>query len=46
MLFIDTDSLMYVIETEYVYEEKDFCKDKELFDFSSYQKKNENIMIM
>ena len=42
MLFIDTDSLMYVIETEYVYEDKD----KELFGFSNYQKKNENIMIM
>ena len=46
MLFIDTDSLMYVIESEYVYEDKDFCKDKELFGFSNYQKKNENIMIM
>ena len=39
MLFIDTDSLMYVIETENVYEDKDFCKDKELFGFSNYQKK-------
>ena len=39
MLFID----MYVIETEYVYEDKVFCKDKELLGFSNYQK-NEIIM--
>ena len=34
MLLTDTDSLMYKTEAENVYE--DFCKDKELFDFSSY----------
>ena len=33
MLLTDTDSLMYIIETENVYE--DFYKDKELFDFSN-----------
>ena len=32
----DTDTLMYKIKTENVYE--DLCKDKELFDFSDYKK--------
>ena len=36
MLLIDTDSLVYKIGAENVYE--DFYKDKELFDFSNYQK--------
>ena len=34
LLFTDTDSLMYVIKTEDVYE--DFSKDKEMSDFSNY----------
>ena len=34
LLFIDTDSLMYEIKTEDVYE--DFSSDKEMFDFSNY----------
>ena len=34
LLFTDTDSLVYVIKTENVYE--DFYKDKNLFDFSDY----------
>ena len=34
MLFIDTDSLVYEIKTEDVYE--DFSEDKSLFDFSDY----------
>ena len=34
MLITDTDSIMYKIEAENVYE--DFYKDKELFDFSNY----------
>ena len=34
LLFTDTDSLVYEIKTEDVYE--DFCKDKNLFDFSDY----------
>ena len=34
LLFIETDSLMYEIKTEDVYE--DFSKDKEMFDFSNY----------
>ena len=34
LLFTDTDSLMYEIKTEDVYE--DFSKDKEMFDFSNY----------
>ena len=33
-LFTDTDSLVYEIETENVYE--DFYQDKNLFDFSDY----------
>ena len=34
LLFTDTDSLVYEIETEDVYE--DFYQDKNLFDFSDY----------
>ena len=34
LLFTDTDSLMYEIEIENVYE--DLSKDKEMFDFSNY----------
>ena len=34
LLFTDTDSLVYEIKTEDVYE--DFYKDKNLFDFSDY----------
>ena len=34
LLFTDTDSLVYQIETEDIYE--DFYKDKNLFDFSDY----------
>ena len=34
LLFTDTDSLMYEIKTEDVYE--DFSSDKEMFDFSNY----------
>ena len=33
LLFTDTDSLMYEIKTEDVYE--DFSKDKEMFHFSN-----------
>ena len=36
MLFTDTDSLFYEIETDDVYQ--DFYKNKHLFDFSDYQK--------
>ena len=43
MLLTDTDSLMYIIETENVHEE--FYKDKELFGFSNY-KKNQSIMLI
>ena len=35
LLFTDTDSLVYEIKTEDVFE--DFYKDKNLFDFSDYQ---------
>ena len=35
-LLTDTDSLVYKIESENVYE--DFCTDKNLFDFSNYPK--------
>ena len=38
LLFRDTDSLMYEIETEDVYE--DFSSNKEMFDFSSYSTKS------
>ena len=34
LLFTDADSIVYEIETEHVYE--DFCKDKNLFDFTGY----------
>ena len=34
LLFTDTDSSMYEIKTENVYE--DFSNDKEMFDFSNY----------
>ena len=34
LLFIDTDSLMYEIKTEDIYE--DFSKVKEMFEFSNY----------
>ena len=34
LLLTDTDSLMYEIKTEDVYE--DFSSDKEIFDFSNY----------
>ena len=43
MLLTDTDSLMYIIETDNIYE--DLCKDKELFGISNYQK-NQNITII
>ena len=38
LLFTDTDSLMYEIRTEDVYE--DFSNDKEIFDFSNYSNKS------
>ena len=38
LLFTDTDSLMYEIKTEDVYE--DFSNDKEMFDFSNYSTKS------
>ena len=38
LLFKDTDSLMYEIKTEDIYE--DFSNDKEMFDFSSYSTKS------
>ena len=38
LLFTDTNSLMYEIKTENVYE--DFSSDKEIFDFSSYSTKS------
>ena len=34
LLFTDTDSLMYEVKMEDVYE--DFSKDKEMFDFRNY----------
>ena len=37
LLFKDTDSVMYEIKTEDVYE--DFSNDKEMFDFSNYSTK-------
>ena len=39
LLFTDTDSLMYKIQTEDVY--KDFSSDKEMFDFSIYSTKSQ-----
>ena len=38
LLITDTDSLMYEIKTEDVYE--DFSSDKEMFDFSNYLTKS------
>ena len=38
LLFTETDSLMYEIKTEDVYE--DFSNDKEMFDFSNYSTKS------
>ena len=38
LLFRDTDSLMYEIKTEDVYE--DFSSDKEMFGFSNYLTKS------
>ena len=38
LLFTDTDSLMYEIKTEDVYE--DFSNDKEMFDSSNYSIKS------
>ena len=35
-MFTDTDSLTYQIKSENIY--KDFCKWKDLFDFSNYSK--------
>ena len=37
LFFTATDSLMYEIKTENVYE--DFSRDKEMFDFSNYSSK-------
>ena len=38
LLFTDTDSLMYEIKTEDLYE--NFSKDKEMFDLSNYSAKS------
>ena len=38
LLFTDTDSLMYEIKTEDVYE--DFSNDKEMFKFNNYSTKS------
>ena len=38
LLFTDTDSLMYEIKTEDLYE--DFGSDKEMFDFNNYSTKS------
>ena len=38
LLFTDTDSLMYEIKTENVYD--DFSSDKEMFDFGNYLSKS------
>ena len=38
LLFTDTDSLMYEVKTEDVFE--DFSKDKEMFDFSHHAVKS------
>ena len=40
LLFTDTDSLMYEIKTEDVYE--DFSNNKEMFDFSNYSTKSKD----
>ena len=42
LLFPDTDSLMYEIKTEDVYE--DFDNDKEMFEFSNYSAKSEYLV--
>ena len=42
-LLTDTDSLLYKIKAENIYE--DFYKDKELFDFSNYNDKHIKQMI-
>ena len=38
LLFTDTDSLMYEIKTEDIYQ--DFSSDKEMFNFSNYSTKS------
>ena len=38
MLFTGTDSCMYQIKSEYIYE--DFSSNKEMFDFSNYSTKS------
>ena len=43
MLLTDTDSLLYKIKAENIYE--DFYKDKELFDISNYNDKHIKLMI-
>ena len=43
LLFTDTDSLCYEIETKDIY--KDLWKDKEKFDFSNYLPKIPHFMI-
>ena len=40
MWILDTDSIMYKIEAENIYE--DFCKDKDLLNFSNYPKDRKN----
>ena len=40
LLFTDTDSLLYKVETENVYDE--FSKNKEMFDFSNYSAKSKS----
>ena len=42
LLFTDTDSLIYEIESENIYEE--FFKWKDLFDFSNYSKDSKFLM--
>ena len=43
LLFTDTDSLTYQIQTDNVYE--DFYADKHLFDFSGYEKESPFLMM-
>ena len=40
LLFTDTDSLLYKVETENVYDE--FSKNKDMFDFSNYSAKSKS----
>ena len=40
LLFTDTHSLMYEIETENIYD--NFSKNKEMFDFSNYSAKSKH----